>query len=86
MGLESDDAGEYVILSGAIDLVYRGRDGWTIVDYKTDDVSEDIDEFIRHYEAQVKAYVRFWQEITGERVARAGLFFVKTKEVHEVEI
>jgi ATP-dependent helicase/nuclease subunit A len=85
LGLGSE-AGKHVILSGAIDLVYKGKDGWRIIDYKTDDVSDNIDEFVRYYAPQIKAYSRFWQEITGEKVVKAGLFFVKTKELREVEV
>lgn len=76
------DAGQHVILSGAIDLVYRGKDGWIIIDYKTDDVSNNVDEFVRYYAPQIKAYSKFWQEITGEKVVKAGLFFVKTRDIH----
>ncbi len=82
----SSDAETQVILSGTIDLVYKDADGWQIIDYKTDDVSENVDEFLRYYGPQIKAYARFWGEITGEKVARAALFFVNTKELREVEI
>ena len=41
--------GEYVILSGAIDLVYKDKNGWTIVDYKTDDVGDNIQDFVKYY-------------------------------------
>jgi ATP-dependent helicase/nuclease subunit A len=78
----SGDVGEYVILSGTIDLVYKTNDGWKIIDYKTDDVSDNVGEFVRYYAPQIKAYSRFWQEITGEKIAGAGLFFVKTKKIH----
>lgn len=69
---------EYAILSGVIDLVYKTRDGWVIVDYKTDDVGTTLDEFVTYYAPQVKTYCKYWEEITGEKVARAGLYFTKT--------
>jgi ATP-dependent helicase/nuclease subunit A len=81
LGLGSD-AGQLVILSGTIDLVYKGEDGWRVIDYKTDDISDNVDEFVRYYAPQIKAYSKFWQEITGEKVVKAGLFFVKTREIH----
>ena len=76
--------GAYVILSGAIDLVYKDRNGWTIVDYKTDDVEDNIQDFVRYYSPQVKAYSRFWEETSGEKVSRTGLFFVQRREFIEV--
>ncbi len=81
-----NDASEYVILSGAIDLVYKSGNGWTIIDYKTDDVTDNLDEFVQYYAPQVKAYSKFWQEITGEKIIKAGLFFVKTKRVYDVAL
>jgi ATP-dependent helicase/nuclease subunit A len=83
LGMDAS-AGEWVLLSGVIDLVYKGKDGWTIVDYKTDDVGERIQDFVKYYTPQVRAYRRFWEEMSGERVARAGIFFVHTREFVEI--
>ena len=78
------NTGEYVILSGAIDLVYKDQKGWTIVDYKTDDVGDNIQDFVRYYSPQVKAYSHYWEETSGEKVSRTGLFFVQRREFIEV--
>lgn len=78
--------GKYSILSGTIDLVYKGKDGWTIVDYKTDDTGDDLQGFINYYSPQVKAYAGFWQEMSGEMVGRAGLFFIKTRQFVQVSL
>ena len=75
---------EYVILSGVIDLVYKDQNGWTIVDYKTDDVGNNIQDFVRYYSPQVKAYSRYWEEVSGEKVSRTGLFFVQRRKFIEV--
>lgn len=83
LGLPSTTA-EWAVLSGAIDLVYKTKEGWTLVDYKTDDIGTDFDKFVQYYSPQVKAYVRFWEEITGEKVARAGLFFTQTGQFADV--
>ncbi|MGE5237439.1 MAG: UvrD-helicase domain-containing protein [Chloroflexota bacterium] len=77
-------AGEWVLLSGIIDLVYKGKDGWTIVDYKTDDIGERINDFVKYYTPQVRAYRRFWEEMSGEKVTRAGIFFVHTRQFIEI--
>ncbi|HSB52607.1 MAG TPA: 3'-5' exonuclease, partial [Dissulfurispiraceae bacterium] len=77
-------AGEWVLLSGVIDLVYKGKDGWTIVDYKTDDIGERINDFVKYYTPQVRAYRRFWEEMSGAKVIRAGIFFVHTRQFIEI--
>jgi ATP-dependent exoDNAse (exonuclease V) beta subunit len=49
------------IEEGKIDLLFEEKDGWVLVDYKTDSVSnpnDDIDEFFRQkYSGQIRAYV-----------------------------
>ncbi|MDI3548440.1 MAG: ATP-dependent helicase/nuclease subunit [Halanaerobiales bacterium] len=59
-----------VILSGVIDLAYREKDGWVIVDYKTDRVEkeEELEKLREVYSNQVEIYARAWKEITGEEV------------------
>ncbi len=79
-------SGEWVILSGTIDLIYKGNGGWTIVDYKTDDVGEKLEDFINYYSPQVKVYSRFWEEMSGEKVIKAGLYFIHTKQFVPVVI
>jgi ATP-dependent helicase/nuclease subunit A len=64
------------IVSGAIDLVFREPDGWVIADYKTDAVDGNLDKLVTYYRPQVELYKKFWEEMTGERVKEAGLFFV----------
>jgi len=73
-------SGEWAILSGTIDLVYKNHDGWTVVDYKTDDVGEKMEDFVKYYTPQVKAYSRFLEEMSGEKVAKAGLYFIHAKQ------
>jgi ATP-dependent helicase/nuclease subunit A len=82
----SPSTAEWVILSGTIDLVYKSDGGWTIVDYKTDDVRENLKGFVDYYSPQVKAYSRFWEEMSGEKVVKAGLYFTQTKEFVPVAI
>jgi ATP-dependent exoDNAse (exonuclease V) beta subunit len=57
---------------GVIDLVYRvAEGGWKIVDYKT----EAVDTL--HHGAQVESYARYWERISGDRVAAKGLWSTK---------
>ena len=53
-------------------------DGWVIVDYKTDDISEtDLENATNFYSPQLKTYGEFWQNITSSPVAELGLYFTK---------
>jgi ATP-dependent helicase/nuclease subunit A len=49
------------VAEGKIDLLFEEKDGWVLVDYKTDTVSrpgENIEEFFRQkYSTQICAYV-----------------------------
>jgi ATP-dependent exoDNAse (exonuclease V) beta subunit len=76
-----------VVLSGAVDLVFREEDGWVIADYKTDRLPAALDgaaaadresalaALVDHYRPQVALYSRFWARITGEPVKESGLYF-----------
>jgi len=51
--------GEYQMMEGAIDLIYRLDDRIWIADYKTDDVAaEDIQDKADHYRSQAESYSR----------------------------
>jgi ATP-dependent helicase/nuclease subunit A len=67
------------LLQGAIDLVFEEDDGWTLVDYKSDTVGENLPALIAFYTPQIELYRRYWERLTG-RPTRAGLFFIATGE------
>ncbi|HZK18574.1 MAG TPA: PD-(D/E)XK nuclease family protein, partial [Clostridia bacterium] len=69
-------AGETVV-SGIIDLVFKEDGGWVLVDYKTDTIGDDImfRELVDYYGPQVQMYKEYWGDLTGEKVAEAGLYF-----------
>jgi ATP-dependent helicase/nuclease subunit A len=69
------DADGETLLHGAIDLVFREGDLWTIVDYKTDSTAKRLEALVDYYKSQVEHYARFWSQLTGAKTA-AGLFFV----------
>jgi ATP-dependent helicase/nuclease subunit A len=77
-----------VLFSGVIDLVIREREGWTIVDYKTDRVEErnDLSILSEKYGEQVRQYYQVWRELTGEQITRAEIYFVDEDTVVEVMI
>jgi ATP-dependent helicase/nuclease subunit A len=64
-----------IILTGAIDLAFFEQDGWIIADYKTDEVGERLENFVKYYGSQVKLYSKYWEEITKQKVKEAGLYF-----------
>lgn len=64
------------VMSGAIDLVFREKDGWVIADYKTDKVKGNLEDLVAFYKPQVEMYGKFWEEMTGEKVKEAGLYLI----------
>jgi hypothetical protein len=62
----SDPAGQ--VQSGQIDLLWRGEQGWRIVDFKTDALRSEADlaAAIERHRKQVERYVRSAASILGE--------------------
>lgn len=63
------------ILSGIIDLVFLESGAWVIADYKTDTVDGNLERLVTYYRPQVEMYRKFWEQMTGEKVKEAGMFF-----------
>lgn len=55
------------VFSGAMDLVFKEKEGWVIVDYKTDDFNADPARKAA-YDKQLDMYADFWEKLTGEKV------------------
>jgi ATP-dependent helicase/nuclease subunit A len=69
------------VLRGVIDLAFRERDGWVVVDYKTDAISKDNEaEVVAKYKGQVDLYAGCWEALVEEGVSEKGLFFTSTGE------
>ena len=68
--------GQTEIERGRIDLVYRVMGGWKIVDFKTDRAGSpaEIEAIRNRYGDQVRAYVRYWADLAGQRVTSSGLW------------
>ncbi|MBS4008087.1 MAG: PD-(D/E)XK nuclease family protein [Clostridium sp.] len=66
-----------IYLTGTIDLAFREKEGWILVDYKTDTVRDDIHlaDLVAYYQPQVGKYAEVWKNTTGEAVKEYGLFF-----------
>jgi ATP-dependent helicase/nuclease subunit A len=64
------------VLRGVIDLVFEEDQGWVIVDYKTDVVTDkNLSQLVKKYAPQVKLYSEAWQSATGKKVKETGLYF-----------
>ncbi|HEX7420231.1 MAG TPA: UvrD-helicase domain-containing protein [Thermoanaerobaculia bacterium] len=72
VGLDEDGD---TLLHGTIDLVFRERNHWFVVDYKSDSTKDRLDKLVSYYKPQVEHYARFWERLTGVGTS-AGLFFV----------
>ena len=64
------------VLEGVIDLAFRERDGWVVVDYKTDVGADPMFSRRREsYRRQVDLYAKAWERLTGEAVKERVLFY-----------
>lgn len=78
-------AGEEVLLQGVVDCFYETADGITVVDFKTDHVTEKtVAGRAEEYRPQLAAYARALEEITGSRVAKRILWFFALNRAVEV--
>ncbi len=70
--------GEEILLQGVIDCWFQGVDGLTLVDFKTDRVTADAArERAARYRGQLAAYAYALEQITGQRVTRRILYFLR---------
>jgi ATP-dependent helicase/nuclease subunit A len=83
-----DNSGEISgIADGVIDLAFREKDGWVIVDYKTDAIA-DPDVWRQRtelYRRQVNLYADYWEQLTGESVVERVLVFTAINDPIERE-
>lgn len=61
------DADEVVLIQGIIDVYFEEEDGITVLDYKTDRVS-DGQELVEKYQEQLHLYGRALQQMTEKPV------------------
>ncbi|AHV95610.1 UvrD-helicase domain-containing protein [Paenibacillus sabinae] len=76
--LEGTGSNKYTYVRGVIDFLFEEEDGWVIVDFKTDSLTEEkLQSFIDFYRPQVQAYTSEWAETFGYKVKEAGLYFAQ---------
>ena len=78
-------AGEQILLQGVVDCAIVEEDGITIIDFKTDYVTEDtVDARAGHYAPQVKAYAEAMERIFQKKVKQAALYFFCMNKTVEI--
>ena len=84
-----DDAGKYseklqgekILLQGVVDCALIEPDGITVLDFKTDRVTEDtLDQSAEHYRMQVMAYAGALSRIYEKPIKSALLYFFKLNQ------
>jgi ATP-dependent helicase/nuclease subunit A len=66
------------VLEGYIDLLYRTADGYVVVDYKTDRVTDaDLDERVDKYRLQGAAYALAVEQVVGAPVVSCRFVFCR---------
>lgn len=77
---DSDLSGEHILLQGVVDCALIEEDGITIVDFKTDHVTnENLEELVDRYSRQVSAYANALSRIYQISVKAKLLYFFNTE-------
>jgi len=63
------------VVYGVIDVIFKEKDGWVIVDYKTDDFESDPKRK-EIYVAQLAKYGECWEKMTQEKTVEKILYQV----------
>ena len=76
--------GEQILLQGVVDCCFLENGALTVVDYKTDFVTEEtLPRKAREYAPQIRAYALALRRILGMEVAEGVLFFLRAgREIH----
>jgi ATP-dependent helicase/nuclease subunit A len=73
------------IIRGRIDLLFETKDGWVIVDYKTDNISsEELQSRATGYRAQMQYYRDALAKVAGVKIDKIYLVFLTPREILEV--
>ena len=83
----ADAPEENVLLQGVIDCLIETRDGFVILDFKTDRIKKGgADERAEQYRPQLAAYARAVHEIYGRPVRACVLYFFHTGDTEWVSL
>ncbi len=77
--------GEKILLQGVVDCCFEKEGRLTIIDFKTDFVTEESQyERAEAYRPQLEAYANAMERITGKPVAKTVLYFFRTNQAVEI--
>ncbi len=83
----SETPDEKVLLQGVIDCLIDTPDGFVILDFKTDHVSENgLAEKAERYKTQMEAYTMAVKEVFGRNVIKCVLYFFSLGRTWEIDI
>jgi ATP-dependent helicase/nuclease subunit A len=80
-GGESSDGKQEEIRRGTIDLLFKNGEEWTILDFKSDRIGPDVEDLDaalgddHPYREQIRLYQEAVDDLIGEPVKRAALWF-----------
>lgn len=73
-----DLEGEQILFQGVVDCALMESDGITVIDFKTDYVTEEtLSQKVEHYRAQVKAYASALERIFQKPIKASVLYFFR---------
>ncbi len=76
---------EQVLLQGVVDCAILEEDGITVLDFKTDSVTQsNMDSVVDQYRAQVRTYAHALERIYDKRVKKAYLYLFRMNRFVEV--
>jgi len=79
------EEGENVLLQGVVDCWMEEPDGLTIIDFKTDRVTEaTVAEKTKYYENQLRTYGKALEKVTGKPVKRKILWYFALNKAVEL--
>ncbi|SEU03888.1 DNA helicase/exodeoxyribonuclease V, subunit A [Salinibacillus kushneri] len=84
------EKGEVVLLQGVIDCLVQDNDSWILLDYKTDQMPQELTEkdkenYKKRYQFQLQMYRRAVEQIWNQPVKKAYLYFFDQAFLLEVE-
>lgn len=83
--LELRDVQSQVIFHGILDLAFEEANGWVIVDYKTDRVTQNrLPELANRYRPQLEAYASAWEQVTRTKVVEFGIFWTHPRQYQAI--
>ena len=68
-----------LLVQGVVDCAFREKEGWVLVDYKTDHV-ENVSELVETYRLQLQWYAQAIGTLTGQPVKEAWLYSISRRE------